>query len=130
MSIESQHCPFCGANHAMTSAGMTDDDIIAIVEKHFDHDYPDGQRIMNLSRQLVQAAAPQWISVDERLPDEGQHVAFVVQADKGSIQEHINGRVLGGQFVMVCGHPTFTVPGLGFRASHWMPLPAAPKDSA
>ena len=67
-----------------------------------------------------------WISVDERLPEEGQDVAFVVQADKGSIQDYLNGRVLGGSFMTVGGYPTFTVPGVGFKASHWMPLPTAP----
>lgn len=67
-----------------------------------------------------------WISVDERLPEEGQDVAFVVKAAKGSIQDYLNGRVLGGGFMIVGGHPTFTVPGVGFNASHWMPLPTAP----
>ncbi|KWO62597.1 DUF551 domain-containing protein [Burkholderia territorii] len=67
-----------------------------------------------------------WISVDDRLPEEGQDVSFVVKAAKGSIQDYLNGRVLGGRFMIVFGHPTFTVPGVGFNASHWMPLPTAP----
>lgn len=67
-----------------------------------------------------------WISIEDRLPEEGQDVAFVVQADKGSIQDYLDGRVLGGSFMIVGGYPTFTVPGVGFRASRWMPLPTAP----
>ncbi|WP_261532093.1 DUF551 domain-containing protein [Burkholderia multivorans] len=41
--------------------------------------------------------------------------------------EFLHGRVLGGTFHSYGGKmPTFSVPGTGFRATHWMPLPAAP----
>lgn len=66
-----------------------------------------------------------WISVDERLPDEGQNVAFVVSGASLPF-DHLNGKVLGGYFAHVARHPTFSVPGLGLRASHWQPLPAPP----
>ncbi|WP_345815336.1 DUF551 domain-containing protein [Paraburkholderia sp. PREW-6R] len=70
-----------------------------------------------------------WISVDERLPDEGQNVAFVVSSASPTFA-YLNGRVLGGYFGHVAKHPTFSVPGLGLHASHWMPLPASPQSTA
>jgi chromosome condensin MukBEF ATPase and DNA-binding subunit MukB len=70
-------------------------------------------------------AQPGWISVDERMPDEGQSVAFVVSSASPTFA-YLNGRVLGGYFGHVARHPTFSVPGLGLRASHWMPLPTPP----
>lgn len=36
---------------------MTADQIIAVVERHFDHDHPDGQRLMAFARDLLKAAA-------------------------------------------------------------------------
>jgi hypothetical protein len=66
-----------------------------------------------------------WISVDDRMPDEGQNVAFVVSGASLPF-DHLNGKVLGGYFAHVARHPTFSVPGLGLRASHWQPLPALP----
>ena len=64
-----------------------------------------------------------WISTQDRKPAQNQSVAFVVEAENGSSQEHLHGRVLGGTY-----HPDrgFSTPGIGFRASHWMPLPTAP----
>jgi hypothetical protein len=67
-----------------------------------------------------------WISVDYCLPAEGQSVAFVVDC-KGGPYEYLNRRVLGGVFSMVGRYPTFSTPGLGLAASHWMPLPDAPE---
>ncbi|WP_081076821.1 DUF551 domain-containing protein [Burkholderia cepacia] len=64
-----------------------------------------------------------WISVDERRPENDQPVAFVVKAEKGSTNEHLNGRILGGTYHRDWG---FSTPGIGFIASHWMPLPTAP----
>ncbi|WJN74414.1 DUF551 domain-containing protein [Burkholderia anthina] len=65
-----------------------------------------------------------WISVDERLPDEGQAIAFVVHWPG---DEFLHGRVFGGTFHSYGGKmPTFSVPGIGFKATHWMPLPTAP----
>ncbi|WP_423236979.1 DUF551 domain-containing protein [Burkholderia multivorans] len=69
-----------------------------------------------------------WISVDERLPEEGEAIAFVVHWPG---DEFLHGRVLGGTFHSYGGKmPTFSVPGTGFKATHWMPLPTAPADAA
>lgn len=70
------------------------------------------------------AQAEGWISVDERLPEHEQAVAFVVRTD--GFQQHLNGCVLGGCFVRGQG---FFVPGLGLEASHWMPLPPPPTSA-
>lgn len=70
------------------------------------------------------AQAEGWIGVDERLPEHGQAVAFVVRTD--GFQQHLNGRVLGGCFVRGQG---FSVPGLGLEATHWMPLPPPPTSA-
>jgi hypothetical protein len=64
-----------------------------------------------------------WISVEERLPENDQIVAFVVKAEQESPNWHLNGHVLGGTYHENWG---FSTPGVGHRASHWMPLPAAP----
>ena len=36
---------------------MTEDQIISVVERHFDHDHPDGQRLMAFARDLLKVAA-------------------------------------------------------------------------
>lgn len=92
----------------------------------FDGEFETLHTILQQAARRTTPDREAWISVDERLPEEGQDVAFVVKAAKGSIQDYLNGRVLGGRFMIVSGHPTFTVPGVGFNASHWMPLPTAP----
>jgi hypothetical protein len=68
-----------------------------------------------------------WISVDERLPEPGQNVAFVVRASSYGSFRLLNGRVLGGRFLPGEG---FSLPGLCVDASHWMPLPAPPASEA
>lgn len=64
-----------------------------------------------------------WIDVNDRLPEHKQVVAFVVDQPNS----YMHGRVLGGSFVD-CGEggSYFGVPGSGYMASHWMPLPDAP----
>lgn len=68
-----------------------------------------------------------WISVDERLPEPGQNVAFVVRASSDGAFRLLDGRVLGGRFLPGEG---FSVPGLCVDASHWMPIPAPPASEA
>jgi hypothetical protein len=64
-----------------------------------------------------------WISVDERMPENDQIVAFVVKADQESPNWYLNGHVLGGTYHENYG---FSTPGVGHRASHWRPLPSPP----
>jgi hypothetical protein len=112
---------------------MSDGDIIEVVERHFDHDYPDGQRIMKMARELVQSAAPRWISVDERLP-----------ADETPVLIMLRGEIAIGE--LRWEHPSHEETYESFRywdnpsddgqdwqwpdVTHWMLLPAAPKEQA
>lgn len=62
------------------------------------------------------AHATQWVRISESgLPEEGQTVAFIVE----SSDKYSNGLVLGGRYK----DGYFNVPGCGYQASHWMPLP-------
>lgn len=68
-----------------------------------------------------------WISTDDRLPEDGQSVAFVVSC-KNPNWDHLDGRVLGGTYHVTNGYRGgFGVPGLSVSASHWMPLPKPPE---
>ena len=67
----------------------------------------------------------EWISVKDRLPEEGQSVAFVVRGDDPLYK----GRVLGGNYIRICaGVSEFCHPGRSYFASHWMPLPPPPDE--
>ena len=69
--------------------------------------------------QCAPAPSP-WVSVEERLPEDGADVAFIV----GLKSEWFSGRKLGGTYRTVSG---FGIPGvMGLAATHWMPLPPAP----
>ena len=65
-----------------------------------------------------------WVPCEERLPQDGQTVAFVVKAER--MLGYMNGRVLGGRFHAGPGGANFSVPGLAVDAWYWMPLPDAP----
>lgn len=74
----------------------------------------------------AQPATEQWISTSERMPADGQNVAFVVKSD---MHDWLDGRVLGGRYTTGLGGG-FSVPGMHVLASHWMPLPDAPTGKA
>ena len=54
----------------------------------------------------------EWISVEDRLPENGQSVAFVC-----------GGKVLGGKYTPFEDKKWFSYPGTVCGATHWMPLP-------
>ena len=63
-----------------------------------------------------------WISVEDRLPEDGQSVAFVTKCDRDPFY---HGRVLGGRYT-AGEFGGFSVPGLMSEASHWLALPPPP----
>jgi hypothetical protein len=70
-----------------------------------------------------------WIDAKQRLPDAGQEVIFVV--DEPDTADH--GRILGGRFTPLVSRAErtdFSTPGVGWRASHWMPAPKPPIEIA
>lgn len=48
-------------------AEVTDDTLIAIIERHFDHDYPDGHRLVGMARDVFRAASGAAAQDTERL---------------------------------------------------------------
>lgn len=67
------------------------------------------------------------IPVSERLPEEGQSVLFkVIDTEYGSDKPKefgYHGKWFGGIFRMCAGQPSFSTPGAGWGASHWLPMP-------
>lgn len=66
----------------------------------------------------------QWIDVADSLPSDMQSVAFVVSTNN-SAHDYLNGMVLGGVY-RAGEFGGFSVPGMTFTASYWLPLPDAP----
>lgn len=64
-----------------------------------------------------------WISVKDRLPNDMDRVAFVAISQ----HDYLNGKTFGGVYNKP--NDLFCMPGLGLIATHWMPLPDAPKES-
>jgi hypothetical protein len=105
-----------------TPEQMAEEYIAHVLESQCDCSY----RIAFLAG--YQAAKPQWISVKDRLPEEGQdcifYVDFVDEWDKGS--ERINFQEIG----VFNGKDRFyhrSHTDLD-RVTYWMPLPEAPKE--
>lgn len=65
-----------------------------------------------------------WIPCSDRLPEDGQTVAFVVECE----DQFWHGRVFGGRYFRRTHGDEFSVPGIVFAASHWMPLPDPPAE--
>lgn len=72
------------------------------------------------------ADAQRWISVKERLPEEGQVVLFVPTTNQKSVQvgklSHV-GKQGGAMFENMYSRTT-----MRYYATHWMPRPEPPKE--
>lgn len=66
----------------------------------------------------LEAQAPKWISVEERLPDDHKRVLIAVQFENG-ISIHTTGFSGGAWYVTLLDSEYVT---------HWMPLPEPPKE--
>lgn len=78
--------------------------------------------VTELSRLRAEVEGIRWIPCEERLPEDGQNVAFVTKCER---DEFYHKRVLGGRFT-AGEFGGFSVPGFMSDASHWMPLPPTP----
>ena len=70
--------------------------------------------------QQLEAAQPKWISVEERLPEEGARVMV-----------YFDGVVAVSEIIdtdMISGEPIWSFTGAGGDPTHWMPLPEPPKE--
>lgn len=94
MDTRCEGCPYFDIHHCAVENGL---DALALV------------------RQL-EAQVPRWISVEERLPEDGQAV-IVVLADRWCM---MGWRWQGKWYTK----PTIVETGV----THWMPLPEAPKE--
>lgn len=83
--------------------------------------YADGEIV----REWLDEQADDWIDADITPPQLHQDCAFIV------ISKHdpnLNGRVLGGRYYGdVNGYHEFAVPGHGYYAKLWQPLPSTPQ---
>jgi hypothetical protein len=85
-------------------------------------------QIKRLTSVVRSNATNGWISVKDRLPEDGQVVAFII--DKSV--NYYGGSMCAGRFRYFdygdIKLPEFGTWGLGgLTASHWMPLPEAPE---
>lgn len=77
-------------------------------------------------KELREKYKPDWISVKERLPEEGQVVLFVPTTNQKSVQvgklSHV-GKQGGAMFENMYSRTT-----MRYYATHWMPRPEPPKE--
>ena len=69
--------------------------------------------------QQLEAAKPKWISVEERMPEDGDDVAAIIRWNENVWEYGIAFRCNGKWLVNGEGIVTVT---------HWMPLPEPPKE--
>ena len=82
---------------------------------------PDGEAMEKIYALVLSLKGdhPTWIPITDRLPDEGQSVAFVCDCEN---DKNLHGRILGGRY-MPGKYGGFSVPGLMVNASHWFAMP-------
>ena len=76
-------------------------------------------------------AAQQWISVKERLPEDGQVVLTSCEQGKVFLLRKVSEEFLGGTLLWkyCCGYDKDLAEGESYcyEISHWMPLPKPPE---
>lgn len=140
-------CPFC-TKHELRDGAWIDMEFGGVYKstEHYDcancgpipTEHVDA--VVTRIKELEARVVPEWISVDDRLPIDGELVVVFTPGDDGGpdfdfIEEGVwaghedhyqhfmavGGHNLGGEGCTVSG-PTAEAP-----YSHWMPLPAAPE---
>lgn len=92
-------------------------------------------RVSNLATpQPAHTEQDGWIKCSERMPDDGQIVA-IINAGHGEIYEAATVTRSGPHFILMDGLEASNYDGgavvtLSMEATHWMPLPAAPKPES
>ena len=76
--------------------------------------------------QQLEAQAPRWISVEERLPEEGQQVAFIPSCKHGSVYVGVLSKI-GKSGGVMFSHREGRYKS-NYYAKYWLPLPEPPKD--
>lgn len=112
------------ADNMQEWAGM--DGAIAwhLIDRHADN-WNEAGEMMNAW--LRANGGGQWIPCSEKMPEDGQTVAFV--AKTSGTFEYIDGRVFGGNYSAAQYGGGFSVPGLVVDAKCWRMLPAAPSNT-
>lgn len=112
------------ADAAQQWAGMDGATAWHLIERHADG-WSDVGEMMNAW--LRANGGGPWIPCADKMPEDGQTVAFVVRA--GGRFEYLNGRVLGGMFKPSPFGGDFSVPGMAMCADFWRPIPEAPSNA-
>jgi hypothetical protein len=68
-----------------------------------------------------------WIAANKELPAEFERVLLLKDCGKGTLESMSVGYVTEGQWWI--DHTSKPLSGLGYRATHWMPLPPLPNPS-
>lgn len=74
--------------------------------------------------QNLEAKVPKWISVEERLPEEGKFVLLQYAKNAQNPTLHARNTMAVGRYE----YGMFLVEGCSVKITHWMPLPEPPVE--
>ena len=84
----------------------------------------DALEQLQAENEKLKAQVPEWIPVEERLPEKENAQVLMTDGEGWYISSRNNMvRFLGCEGIFIPGKA-----GAGVKVTHWMPLPAAPKE--